>query len=133
MSWPWGTYLGEEALEKGIRAKVSSWQRVGPNTIPHVAKATGIYLNSMLAVIEATRAGYEEAILLTEDGYVADGSGENIFVVKDERHLDARPLRLDPARHHAADRHRDRARRSATRCTRSRSSAPTSTSPTSSS
>jgi len=63
---------------------VSSWKRVGPNTIPHVAKATGIYLNSMLAVIEATRAGYEEAILLTDDGYVADGSGENIFVVKDE-------------------------------------------------
>jgi branched-chain amino acid aminotransferase len=84
ISWPWGTYLGEDALEKGIRAKVSSWRRVGPNTIPHVAKATGIYLNSMLAVIEATRAGYEEAILLTEDGYVADGSGENIFVVKDE-------------------------------------------------
>jgi branched-chain amino acid aminotransferase len=84
MSWPWGTYLGEDALAKGIRAKVSSWKRVGPNTIPHVAKATGIYLNSMLAVMEATRAGYEEAILLTDDGYVADGSGENIFVVKDE-------------------------------------------------
>jgi branched-chain amino acid aminotransferase len=84
MSWPWGAYLGEEALTKGIRAKVSSWKRVGPNTIPHVAKATGIYLNSMLAVIEATRAGYEEAILLTDDGHVADGSGENVFVVKDE-------------------------------------------------
>jgi len=84
MTWPWGAYLGEDALEKGIRAKVSSWKRVGPNTIPHVAKATGIYLNSMLAVIEATRAGYEEAILLTDDGYVADGSGENIFVVRDE-------------------------------------------------
>jgi branched-chain amino acid aminotransferase len=84
MTWPWGAYLGEEALTKGIRAKVSSWKRIGPNTIPHVAKATGIYLNSMLAVIEATRAGYEEAILLTDDGFVADGSGENIFVVKDE-------------------------------------------------
>ncbi|HXV56277.1 MAG TPA: branched-chain amino acid transaminase [Gaiellaceae bacterium] len=84
MTWPWGAYLGEEALEKGIRAKVSSWKRVGPNTIPHVAKATGIYLNSMLATMEATRAGYEEAILLTDDGYVADGSGENIFIVKDE-------------------------------------------------
>ena len=83
MTWPWGAYLGEEALTKGIRAKVSSWKRVGPNTIPHVAKATGIYLNSMLAVIEATRAGYEEAILLTDDGYVADGAGENVFVVKD--------------------------------------------------
>jgi branched-chain amino acid aminotransferase len=84
MSWPWGTYLGDEGLENGIRAKVSSWQRIGPNTIPHVAKATGIYLNSMLAVLEATRAGYDEAILLTDDGYVADGSGENIFVIKDE-------------------------------------------------
>jgi branched-chain amino acid aminotransferase len=84
MSWPWGTYLGEDALTKGIRAKVSSWKRIGPNTIPHAAKATGIYLNSMLAVMEATRAGYEEAILLTDDGFVADGSGENIFVVKDE-------------------------------------------------
>lgn len=82
MSWPWGAYLGEDALERGIRAKVSSWKRVGPNTIPHVSKATGIYLNSMLAVTEATRAGYEEAILLTDEGFVADGSGENIFVVK---------------------------------------------------
>jgi branched-chain amino acid aminotransferase len=84
ISWPWGTYLGEDALETGVRAKVSSWKRVGPNTIPHVAKATGIYLNSMLAVIEATRAGYEEAILLTDEGTIADGSGENIFVIKDE-------------------------------------------------
>jgi branched-chain amino acid aminotransferase len=84
MSWPWGTYLGDEGLEHGIRAKISSWTRIGPNTIPHVAKATGIYLNSMLAVLEATRAGYDEAILLTDDGYVADGSGENIFLIKDE-------------------------------------------------
>jgi branched-chain amino acid aminotransferase len=84
ISWPWGTYLGEDALESGVRAKVSSWKRVGPNTIPHVAKATGIYLNSMLAVIEATRAGYDEAILLTDEGTIADGSGENIFVIKDE-------------------------------------------------
>jgi branched-chain amino acid aminotransferase len=84
MSWPWGAYLGEEGLARGVRAKVSSWKRIGPNTIPHVAKATGIYLNSMLAVLEATRAGYEEAILLTDDGFVADGSGENIFLVKDE-------------------------------------------------
>jgi branched-chain amino acid aminotransferase len=83
MSWPWGTYLGAEGLTKGIRAKISSWKRVGPNVIPHVAKATGIYLNSMLAVMEANKAGYEEAILLTDDGYVADGSGENIFVVRD--------------------------------------------------
>jgi branched-chain amino acid aminotransferase len=83
MSWPWGAYLGEEGLSAGIRAKISSWQRIGPNVIPHVSKATGIYLNSMLAVTEAIRAGYDEAILLTAEGYVADGSGENIFVVKD--------------------------------------------------
>jgi len=83
MSWPWGTYLGEEGLRAGIRAKISSWQRIGPNVIPHVAKATGVYLNSMLAVTEANRAGYDEAILLTGEGYVADGSGENIFVVRD--------------------------------------------------
>jgi len=82
MSWPWGTYLGAEGFEKGIRAKISSWTRVGPNVIPHVAKATGIYLNSMLAVMEANRAGYDEAILLTDDGFIADGSGENIFIVK---------------------------------------------------
>jgi branched-chain amino acid aminotransferase len=83
MSWPWGTYLGDDGLQNGIRAKVSSWQRIGPNVIPHVAKATGVYLNSMLAVTEANNAGYEEAIMLTHDGYVADGSGENIFVVRD--------------------------------------------------
>jgi branched-chain amino acid aminotransferase len=83
MSWPWGAYLGEEGLSTGIRAKISSWQRIGPNVIPHVSKATGIYLNSMLAVTEAIRAGYDEAILLTAEGYVADGSGENIFVIKD--------------------------------------------------
>ena len=82
MSWPWGAYLGEEGLKSGIRAKISSWQRIGPNVIPHVAKATGVYLNSMLAVMEANRAGYDEAILLTAEGYVADGSGENVFIVK---------------------------------------------------
>jgi branched-chain amino acid aminotransferase len=85
MSWPWGTYLGEEGLSKGITAKVSSWQRIGPNTIPHAAKATGVYLNSMLAVAEANLGGYDEAILLTDGGFVADGSGENIFVVRDGR------------------------------------------------
>ena len=83
MCWPWGAYLGEDSLRLGIRAMVSSWRRVGPNTIPHAAKATGIYLNSMLAVDEAVRAGYDEAILLTESGHIADGSGEHVFVVKD--------------------------------------------------
>jgi branched-chain amino acid aminotransferase len=81
MSWPWGAYLGEEGLKNGITAKISSWQRIGPNVIPHVAKATGVYLNSMLAVTEANRAGYDEAILLTAEGFIADGSGENVFIV----------------------------------------------------
>jgi branched-chain amino acid aminotransferase len=83
LSWPWGAYLGEEALANGISAKISTWQRVGANVIPHASKATGIYLNSMLATMEVRRAGYDEAILLTADGYVADGPGENIFVVRD--------------------------------------------------
>ena len=83
MTWPWGAYLGEEGLKHGIRTKISSWKRVGPNTIPHVAKATGIYLNSMLATTEARRMGYDEGILLTDEGTVADGPGENIFVIKD--------------------------------------------------
>jgi branched-chain amino acid aminotransferase len=83
MSWPWGSYLGEEGLANGIRAKISSWQRIPPNVVPHVSKATGVYLNSMLAVTEANNAGYDEAILLTPEGTVADGSGENIFVVRD--------------------------------------------------
>lgn len=82
ISFPWGAYLGEEGQRTGITTMVSSWERVGPNVIPHVAKATGIYLNSMLATTEARRAGYDEAIMLTRDGYVADGPGENIFVVK---------------------------------------------------
>jgi branched-chain amino acid aminotransferase len=100
MSWPWGTYLGAEGIERGVRAKISSWKRVGPNTIPHVAKATGIYLNSMLAVMEATLAGYDEAILLTDDGYIADGSGER-FRRQGRRPVYPRPLGVDPARHHA--------------------------------
>src|SRR5437867_4458201 len=83
MSWPWGAYLGEEGLKTGIRAKISSWQRVGPNVIPHAAKATGVYVNSMLAVGEANRAGYDEAIMLTAEGFIADGSGESLFIVRD--------------------------------------------------
>jgi branched-chain amino acid aminotransferase len=83
MSWPWGAYLGDDSQEQGITAKISTWERVGPNVIPHTAKATGIYLNSMLATMEAQRSGYQEAILLAGDGSVADGPGETIFVVKD--------------------------------------------------
>ena len=106
MSWPWGNYLGDENAATGIRCKISSWKRIGANTIPHVAKATGIYLNSMLAVHEAQNAGYDEAILLTDDGFVADGSGENIFVVKDGK-IWTPPLHLDPARDHARQRDPD--------------------------
>lgn len=82
-AWPWGAYLGEEALEKGVRAKVSSWRRISSDSlIPH-AKASGQYLNSVLAKIESVRAGYEEAILLDAQGFVSEGTGENIFVVLD--------------------------------------------------
>lgn len=81
--FPWGAYLGEDGQRLGIRAMISSWRRVGANTIPHAAKATGVYLNSMLATHEAQRGGYDEAILLTEDGYIADGPGETVFVVRD--------------------------------------------------
>jgi branched-chain amino acid aminotransferase len=85
MSYPWPAYLGEEGQRDGITATISSWERVGPNVIPHAAKATGIYLNSMLATTEARRGGYDEAIMLSHDGYVADGPGETIFVVKGGR------------------------------------------------
>ena len=81
--WPWGAYLGDEGKRNGIRAKVSSWRRISPaGLIPH-AKASGQYLNSILAKTESKRAGYEEAILLDERGFVCEGSGENIFVVRE--------------------------------------------------
>jgi branched-chain amino acid aminotransferase len=82
-TWEWGAYLGEAGMRDGIRAKIASWRRIGNSTIPATAKAGGQYLNSILAKIETQKAGYDEAILLNEQGYVADGSGENIFVVKD--------------------------------------------------
>ncbi|MDQ3850087.1 MAG: branched-chain amino acid transaminase [Actinomycetota bacterium] len=81
--WEWGAYLGDEGKRTGIRAKVSSWRRISPDSlIPH-AKASGQYLNSVLAKIESHKAGYEEAILLDDHGHVCEGSGENIFVVCD--------------------------------------------------
>jgi len=79
--WPWGAYLGEEATERGCRAVVSSWQRIGHNTIPPAGKATGQYINSSLAKVAALKAGYDECIMLTPQGNVAEGSGENIFLV----------------------------------------------------
>jgi branched-chain amino acid aminotransferase len=82
-AWPWGAYLGEGAALEGIRAKVSSWRRIsGDSLIPH-AKASGQYLNSVLAKIEASKAGYQEAILLDAHGFVSEGSGENIYVVRE--------------------------------------------------
>src|ERR671936_755547 len=75
--------LGVSATGNPIDVVIMSWPRVGPNVIPHAAKATGVYVNSMLAVTEANRAGYDEAILLTAEGFIADGSGENVFVVKE--------------------------------------------------
>jgi branched-chain amino acid aminotransferase len=81
--WPWGAYLGEEGKRNGVRAKVSSWRRISPQSaIPH-AKASGQYLNSILAKTESAKAGYEEAILLDDRGFVCEGSGENIFVIRD--------------------------------------------------
>ena len=81
--WPWGAYLGEEGIKNGGRAKVSSWQRMGANIIPTGTKASGVYVNSSLAKMEAVKAGYDEAIMLNEHGRVAEGSGENVFVVRD--------------------------------------------------
>jgi branched-chain amino acid aminotransferase len=81
--WPWGAYLGEEGKQAGVRAKVASWRRIPHDAlIPH-AKATGQYLNSILAKIESHKAGYEEAILLDSHGFVCEGSGENIYLVRD--------------------------------------------------
>jgi branched-chain amino acid aminotransferase len=81
--WPWGAYLGEEGKHNGVRAKVSSWRRISPDSlIPH-AKASGQYLNSILAKTEAAKAGYDEAILLDQNGVVCEGSGENVFLVRE--------------------------------------------------
>jgi branched-chain amino acid aminotransferase len=81
--WPWGAYLGEESFERGVRVKFSSWRRLDPNIIPPAAKATGQYLNSSLAKAEALQAGYDEGILLNTNGFVTDGSGENLFAVSE--------------------------------------------------
>jgi len=81
--WPWGAYLGEEALAKGIRAKIASWARNYISSFPAKGKINGAYVNSILAKIEALKCGYDEAIFLDTDGYVAEGSGENIFWAKD--------------------------------------------------
>ncbi len=82
-AWPWGSYLGEEGMEKGIRVKTSSYSRHHVNVNMARAKFSGTYANSILANMEATEDGYDEALLLDVDGFVAEGAGENLFVVKD--------------------------------------------------
>jgi branched-chain amino acid aminotransferase len=83
--WPWGTYLGDEGVANGVRCKISSWQRHDPNAMPPAAKGTGMYINSSMAKVEALKAGYDEAILLSPQGYVSECTGENIFIVKQGR------------------------------------------------
>jgi branched-chain amino acid aminotransferase len=83
--WPWGAYLGEEGLAQGVRMKISSWQRHSPNSMPPAAKGTGMYINSSMAKIEAVKAGYDEAILLSPQGYVSECTGENLFIVQHGR------------------------------------------------
>ncbi len=81
--WPWGTYLGDEGVAHGIRVKVSSWDRIDANAYPPQMKSTGGYLNSILAKLEVLKAGYEEALFLTPNGYIAEGPGESFFIVRD--------------------------------------------------
>ncbi|HBV76484.1 MULTISPECIES: branched-chain amino acid transaminase [Vibrio] len=81
-AFPWGAYLGEEALANGVDAMISSWNRAAPNTIPTAAKAGGNYLSSLLVGGEARRHGYDEGIALSVNGYISEGAGENIFVIK---------------------------------------------------
>lgn len=81
-AWPWGTYLGQEAMEKGIRVHTSSHTRNHVNSLMLKAKANGNYLNSILAVREAAAIGYDEALMLDHEGYVAEGSAENVFIIR---------------------------------------------------
>lgn len=82
-AWPWGAYLGADAMEKGINVGISSWRQRSINALPPTVKSTASYLNSILAKLEATSHGYDEAVLLNEAGMVCEGTGENIFVVRD--------------------------------------------------
>ena len=82
LAWPWGAYLGADALEKGIQVTVSRWKKFSSLAMPATAKACGQYLNSMLAVQDAVRCGFDEALLVDEEGIIAEGSGENFFMVQ---------------------------------------------------
>ncbi|MGI9646209.1 MAG: branched-chain amino acid transaminase, partial [Ilumatobacteraceae bacterium] len=83
--WPWGAYLGDDAVTKGVRMKISSWTRHEHNTMPPAAKTVGNYVNSSLAKVEALKAGYDEAIMLAPNGLIAECTGENIFVARHGR------------------------------------------------
>lgn len=83
--WPWGTYLGDEGLRHGVRCKISSWTRHDPNAMPVAAKGTGMYANSSMAKVEALKSGYDEAILLSPQGYISECTGENLLIVKNGR------------------------------------------------
>ncbi len=85
--WPWGAYLGDDAVNKGVRMKISSWTRHDHNTMPPAAKTVGNYVNSSLAKVEALRAGYDEAIMLAPNGLIAECTGENIFVSRQGKFL----------------------------------------------
>ncbi len=86
-AWPWGAYLGEDSKINGIRAKVASWRRMSADSLIPQAKASGQYLNSILAKLESLKAGYDETIMLDDHGFVSEGSGENIFVVRNGKLL----------------------------------------------
>ncbi len=83
-AWPWGAYLGEEGIKNGVKTKIVSWRRISKDALPTSAKATGQYLNSILAKLEALDNQIDEAIMLDEEGFVAEGPGENLFIVKDK-------------------------------------------------
>jgi branched-chain amino acid aminotransferase len=85
MAWPWAPYLGAEGLDKGVRVTVSPWLKFSSRMMPTTAKACGQYVNSTLAVRDAFQRGYDEALLLDIDGHIAEGSGENLFIVRDGR------------------------------------------------
>jgi branched-chain amino acid aminotransferase len=82
-AWPWGAYLGDEGMRSGVAVRISSWRRNDSNSVPTIAKSTGGYLNSALAKLEAVNSGYDEAIMLGHDGTVSEGTGQNLFIVRD--------------------------------------------------
>ena len=131
--WPWGAYLGEEGKREGHPRQGLSWRRISPaGLIPH-AKASGQYLNSILAKTESANAGYDEAILLDERGFVCEGSGENIFVIRDGEIVTPPHAAVDPRRDQPQVGDADRRATSATRWSSATSRAPSSTWPTRSS